>query len=52
MNHFEALYGRKYNTPINWVNPTDIIIIRPELLKDMKDQMININQNLKLAQDK
>ena len=29
-----------------------IVIVGPELLKDMEDQMVKIKQNLKVAQDK
>ena len=49
---FEAMYGRKCNTPISWDNPTDKVIIGPELLKEMKDQMARIKQNLNTAQDR
>jgi hypothetical protein len=48
---FEALYGRKCNTPVSWYNPTNIVVLRPEFLKDMEDQMVIIKQNLKVAQD-
>ena len=37
MSHFKAMYGRKYNTPISWDNPTGIVIIGPKLLKDIED---------------
>jgi hypothetical protein len=36
MSPFEALYGRKCNTPVSWDNPTDIVVVRPELLKRWK----------------
>ena len=49
---FEAMYGRKCNTPISQDNPMDRVIVGPELLKDMEDQMVKINQNLKVAQDR
>jgi ribonuclease HI len=52
MNPFEALYGRKCNTPVSWDNPADRVVVGPELLKEMEDQMIKIKQNLKTAQDK
>jgi hypothetical protein len=47
MNPFEALYNTRCNTPISWDNPTDRTIVRPELLKEMEDQMLKIKQNLK-----
>jgi hypothetical protein len=49
---FEALYGRKFNTAVSWDNPTNILILGPKLLKDMKDQMVRIKKNLKVAQDR
>jgi hypothetical protein len=52
MSPFEALYSRKCNTPMSWDNPTDRTIVGLELLKEMEDQMIKINQNLKVAQDR
>jgi hypothetical protein len=51
MSSFEALYGRKFNTPVSWDNPTDIVVLGPKLLKDMEDQMVRIKQNLKAYQD-
>ena len=52
MSPFEALYGRKCNTPVSWDNPADRVVVEPELLKEMEDQMIKIKQNLKVAQDR
>jgi hypothetical protein len=52
MSPFEALYGRKCNTPVSWDNPTDIVVLELELLKDMEDQVVKIKQNLKEAQDR
>jgi hypothetical protein len=52
MSPFEALYGRKCSTPVSWDNPTDRVVLGPELLKEMEDQMVKIKQNLKAAQDR
>ena len=49
---FEALYGRKCNTPVSWDNPVDRVVLGPEFLKDMEDQMVTIKHNLKEAQDR
>jgi hypothetical protein len=49
---FEALYGRKCNTPVSWDNPEDRVVLGPELLKDMEDQVVKIKKNLKVAQDR
>jgi len=34
---FEALYGRKCNTPLSWDNPTDKAIVGLDLLKEMEE---------------
>jgi hypothetical protein len=52
MSSFEALYGRKCNTPVSWDNPTDREVVGPDLLREMEEQMIKIKQNLKVAQDR
>ena len=52
MSPFEALYGRKCNTPVSWDNPTDRVVLGLEFLKDMEDQVVKIKQNLKAAQDR
>ena len=52
MSPFEELYGRKCNTPVSWDNPADRVVVGPELLKEMEDQMIKIKQNLKVVQDR
>ena len=52
MSPFDALYGRRCKTLVSWDNPTDRIVVGPELLKEMEDQMLKIKQNLKVAQDR
>jgi hypothetical protein len=52
MSPFEALYGRQCNIPISWNNPVDIITLGPDMLKEMEQQVIQIKQNLKIAQDR
>jgi hypothetical protein len=37
MSPFEALYGRKCDTPVSWDNPIDRVVLGPELLKDMEE---------------
>jgi hypothetical protein len=49
---FEALYGRKCSTLVSWDNPTNRVLLGPEFLKDMEDQMVKIKQNLKATQDR
>jgi hypothetical protein len=50
MSPFEALYGRKCNTPVSWDNPANRAVVAPNLLKEMQEQMLKIKQNLKVAQ--
>jgi hypothetical protein len=50
MSPFEALYGRKCNTPVSWDNPTNRAVVGLDLLKEMEEQMIKIKQNLKASQ--
>jgi hypothetical protein len=42
MRPFEALYGRKCSTPVSWYNPTYRVVLGPDFLKDMEDQMVKI----------
>jgi hypothetical protein len=42
MSPFEALYGRKCNTPVSWDNPADREIVEKEFLKEMEEQMLKI----------
>jgi hypothetical protein len=37
MSPFEALYGRRCNTPISWENPVDRAVVGPKLLKEMEE---------------
>jgi hypothetical protein len=37
---------------VRWDNPADREVVGPELLKEMEEQMLEIKQNLKAAQDR
>ena len=52
MNPFEAIYGRKRNTPVIWDNPADRAVIGLELLREMEEKMLKIKLNLKVSQDR
>jgi hypothetical protein len=53
MSPFEALYGIiQCNIPISWNNPIDRVTIGPYMLKEMEQQVIQIKQNMKIAQDR
>jgi hypothetical protein len=51
MSPFEALYGRKCNTPISWDNPADREVVGPEFLREMQENMLKIKKNLKYSKD-
>jgi len=50
MSLFEALYERSCNTPISWSDPVNKVLIRPDMLVDMEQEMKVIRKNLKAAQ--
>ena len=52
MSPFEALYDRKWNTPVSWDNPADRELVGLELLKEMEEKMLKIKKKLKVAQDR
>jgi hypothetical protein len=52
MSPFESLYSRKCDTPVRWNNPTDRVVLGPEFLREMEDQVVKIKKNLKAAQDR
>jgi hypothetical protein len=39
---FESLYGMKCNMPVSWEDPTNIVVIGKELLKEMEEKMVKI----------
>ena len=36
---FEALYGWSYNTPISWSDPFNWVLIGPNMLVEMEQEM-------------
>jgi hypothetical protein len=52
MSPFEAIYGRKCNTPVSWDNLVDRVVVGTNLLREMEEKMIKIKQNLKASQDR
>ena len=46
---FENLHGGKCNTPISWSNPVDILVLGPELLREMEEIVKQVQGNLKVA---
>nr|GEU31066.1 putative reverse transcriptase domain-containing protein [Tanacetum cinerariifolium] len=49
---FEALYGRKYRSPVLWAKIREGSLIGPELALKMTDKVVLIKENLKAARDR
>ncbi|XP_074292087.1 uncharacterized protein LOC141618928 [Silene latifolia] len=49
---FEALYGRKYGSPVCWDDVTDAVTLGPELIQLMVEQVHVIRQKMRAAQDR
>ena len=52
MSPFEVLYGRKCCTHVSWDNPADMIVLGPDMVKEMEQMVKEVQQNLKVAQDR
>jgi hypothetical protein len=50
MAPFEALYGRRCRTPLNWTEPGERWFFRPDMVKETEEKVQRIIQNLKEAQ--
>jgi hypothetical protein len=50
MAPFEALYGRRCRTPLNWSETGERTLFGPDLVKDAEEKVEVIRENLKLAQ--
>ena len=47
---FEALYGKKCRTPLNWVEVGDRGYFGPDFIKEAREQVSVIQSHLKTAQ--
>jgi hypothetical protein len=47
---FDALYGRRCRTPLNWSEAGERTLFGPNLVKDAEEKVQLIRENLKLAQ--
>ena len=52
MAPFEALYGKKCKTPLNWVEVGDRGYFGPNFIKEVREQVIIIQSHLKAAQSR
>jgi hypothetical protein len=50
MAPFDALYGRRCRTPLNWSEAGERTLFGPDLVKDAEDKVQVIRENLKMAQ--
>jgi hypothetical protein len=51
MASFEALYGKKCRTPLNWVEVRDRDYFGPDFIKEAREQVSVIHSHLKVAQN-
>jgi hypothetical protein len=49
MAPFEALYGRRCHTPVNWIEPSERTIFGPDLVTEAEEIVHRIQTNLKAA---
>ena len=49
---FEALYGKKCRTPLNWVEVGDRGYFGPNFIKEVREQVSAIQSHLKAAQNR
>jgi hypothetical protein len=52
MAPFEFLYGRPCRTPLSWDRLEDRVLVGPEAIQEMEEQMQTILQRIKEAQDR
>jgi hypothetical protein len=50
MAPFEALYGRKCQTPLNWSETGESQVFGPDIIKEAEEQVQLIRNHLKAAQ--
>ena len=50
MSPFEALYGRKFRTPLFWNQTGESQVIGPDVLRNAEEQVRKIRENLRVAQ--
>nr|GFA31561.1 putative reverse transcriptase domain-containing protein [Tanacetum cinerariifolium] len=49
---FEALYGRRYRTPIAWTEVGEGKLLGPEIVQETTDKIVQIKERLKVARDR
>ncbi|GJY91796.1 putative nucleotidyltransferase, ribonuclease H [Tanacetum coccineum] len=49
---FEALYGRKYRSPVCWTEVGEAQILSPELIQETTERIVQIKQRMQAAHDR
>ncbi|GKF69132.1 putative reverse transcriptase domain-containing protein, partial [Tanacetum coccineum] len=49
---FEALYGRKFRSPVCWTEVGEAQILGPELIQEATEKIIQIKQRMQVARDR
>lgn len=52
MAQYEALYGRKFQSPLNWCHPTDKVVLGIDMLEDSLKVVKMVQARIKAAQDR
>ena len=52
MASYEALYGRKYRTPLCWTELSEKKVIGPDLIQDTEEKVKMIKERWKVATDR
>ena len=52
MSPFEALYGRKCQTPLMWSEVGERSLFGPNMIKEAEEQVAKVQENLKVAQSR
>jgi hypothetical protein len=49
MTQFEALYGCRCRTPLNWIEPGEKVIFGPNIIDEAEAMVCHIQDNLKVV---
>jgi hypothetical protein len=52
MAPFEVLYGRRCHTPLNWIEPGEKVIFRPDLVEEAESIVHQVQENLKAVKSR
>jgi ribosomal protein S6 len=52
MAQFEVLYGRRCRTPLNWIEPREKVIFRPDIIEEAEMIVRRVQENLKATKSR